>query len=274
MDSISTITQRQIYDLRTASGQDYLEHNPMLSADIPPGVKGYDMGIAGDAVPYAISNDNIIPVVLLGCFIFTVIAVARSRRLIDREIKNLFTYNRDDEVANEMGSEQKYQIVMVLIGVLLMALSSYLYATDAISPSFMVKNHYVLIGMFSGMFFSYFLFYWFSTSVVNMVFFGSKKNAQWMQTKLSLTTAISTLMLPVVLLQVYFDFSARNALLWFIFILILNKLLTFYKCWTIFFRQKGGLLQTFLYFCALEMMPLLALGVIWLSTVNNLKVNF
>lgn len=274
MDSISTITQQQIFDLRTETGQDFLEHNPMLSADIPPGVKGYDMGVAGDAVPYAISNDSVIPIVLLGCFIFAFIATARSRRFIKREIKSFFVSNRDDEAVSETSGELKHQITMVFIGILLLSLSSYMYATDVISPGFLVRNHYVLIGMLFGLFFAYFSFCWLSMIIVNSVFFGSKKSIQWMQVKLFLTAAESTLWLPIVLLQVYFDFTADKVLFWFVLILVLNKLLTFYKCWTIFFRQKVGLLQTFLYFCALEITPLLAFGGIWLSMMNNLKINF
>ena len=232
------------------------------------------MGIAGDTVPYAISNNSLIPIILLGCFIFIFIATARSQRFISKEIKNFFAYNHDNEINSETSGELRYQIVTIFIGILLLSISAYMYATDAISPNFFVSSHYLLIGMFFGMFFLYLLFCWLSMTMVNFIFFDSKKNIQWMQSKLFLTAVGSTLMLPVVLLQVYFDFAAENVLIWFVFVLILNKLLTFYKCRTIFFKQKGGLLQTFLYFCALEIVPLLALGGIWLSTMNNLKINF
>lgn len=246
----------------------------MLSADIPPGVRGYDMGIAGDTVPYAISNDNVIPIVLLGCFVFAFIATARSQHFIRKEVKSFFIFNRNNEVVSETSGELRHQIVMVLIGILLLSLSSYMYAVDAISPSYLVRNHYVLIGMLFGLFSAYFVFCWLSMAIVNTIFFGSKKNIQWMQVKLFLTAAESALLLPIVLLQVYFDFTAGKVLFCFIFILVLNKLLTFYKCWDIFFRQKGGLLQTFLYFCALEMAPLFAFGGIWMSMMDNLKINF
>ncbi|MDE6689035.1 MAG: DUF4271 domain-containing protein, partial [Prevotella sp.] len=79
---------------------------------------------------------------------------------------------------------------------------------------------------------------------------------------------------PLVLLLVYFNFDAEKALFCFVVILILNKLLTFYKCWSIFFRQNGGILQTFLYFCALEITPLLAFAGAWLAMTDFLKVNF
>ena len=275
LDSISTINyQYQTFDLRNLAEPNFLEQNPMLSTDIPPGVKGYDMGIAGDTIPYAISNDGIISIVLLGCFIFTFIATARSRQLINREFKNFFANNHNGETTSETSGELRYQIVMVFIGILLLAFSSYMYATDAISPAYLVKSHYMLIGMLFGLFFLYFLVCWLSMTIVNAVFFDSKKNVQWIQVKLFLTAIASALLLPIVLLQVYFDFSAVNALLCFISILILDKILTFYKCWTIFFRQKGGILQTFLYFCALEMTPLLAFGGIWLLMIDNLKINF
>ena len=57
-------------------------------------------------------------------------------------------------------------------------------------------------------------------------------------------------------------------------LLNINKILSFYNELNIFFRQNGGTLQTFLYFCALELVPLLAFGGIWLMTIDLLKINF
>jgi hypothetical protein len=66
----------------------------------------------------------------------------------------------------------------------------------------------------------------------------------------------------------------QNVVYIFIFILILTKILTIYKCWTIFFRQMSGFLQIILYLCALEIIPLLSIvGGLTLIT-DQLKVNF
>ena len=54
---------------------------------------------------------------------------------------------------------------------------------------------------------------------------------------------------------------------------MLAKILTFYKSFTIFFYQKGGFLQIILYFCALEMIPLMMLWSGLLVITENLKIN-
>ena len=274
MDSISIINQPLALDLHAGKGQGFTEQYSVGGTVVSPGTRGYGMGVAGDSVPYAISNDSVITLVLLGCFIFTFVSTARSLRFAKREAKRFFAFRREDATLSETSGRLKRQVVMILIGILLLSLSSYMYAADTISPSFLVRNHYVLIAMLFGSFAAYFVFCWLAAMIVNAIFFGSKKNLQWLQAKLFLTAAWSTLLLPVVLLQVYFDFTAEKVLFCFVFILILNKLLTFYKCWSIFFRQNGGLLQTFLYFCALEMAPLFAFGGIWMSMMDNLKINF
>jgi hypothetical protein len=57
-------------------------------------------------------------------------------------------------------------------------------------------------------------------------------------------------------------------------VLIIVKIMTFYKCYIIFFRQNVVSLQIILYLCALEIVPLLALWKILDFTANSLKINF
>ena len=59
-----------------------------------------------------------------------------------------------------------------------------------------------------------------------------------------------------------------------IFILLLTKILTFFKLWAIFFRQTGYFLQIILYLCALEIIPLLSLVGVLSLIADVLKVNF
>jgi len=120
----------------------------------------------------------------------------------------------------------------------------------------------------------YFMVKWFLYSVVNTVFFSGNKKLQWDYAFLLITAIETVLLFPLVLLIVYFEWSVKIALFFFVFVLIINKMLTFYKSWSIFFRQNNRSLQIFLYFCALELTPLFVFGGAWLSIVNVLKVNF
>lgn len=256
------------------TGQSFFDRDSMLTATIPPGVKGYNTGVAGDAVPYSIGSDDIVTAVLLSCLVIVVISVGRSWGFISRQARNFFYAPHDTDAVTETSSEMRFQVGMVTIGILLMGLVSYIYAIKTVAHPFKTVDNYVLMGIMAAMFLAYFLLKWLATSLVNMTFFDGKKNVQWMRLQLFLTAAESGLVLPLVLLLVYFHFSVEIALICFAVVLFLNKMLTFYKCWSIFFRQNGGLLQTFLYFCALEMTPLLAFGGAWLALTDFLKVNF
>jgi len=274
LDSDSTLTQQQIFDLRTMASQSYFDQSPMLNATIPPGVKGYSMGITGETVPYTIANDNLVSGIILGCFILAIITTARCWQFLGKGIRTFFYSTRQEDVANQTSAEIRYQIVMTFITILLVSTASYMYITDTATLSHIFINDHVLGGILIITFSAYLLTKWFITFLVNAVFFDKKKNIHWIHTKLFLTTLEGLLIFPLVLLQVYFSFIPQNALFWFLSVLFLNKIFTFYKYWSIFFRQNGGLLQTFLYFCALEITPLLAFCGTGLLTINYLKVNF
>ena len=76
------------------------------------------------------------------------------------------------------------------------------------------------------------------------------------------------------MLQVYFSLSIKTVSIYAIFVIILFKLLTFYKTHIIFFRRKGAFLQNILYFCALEIVPLLSLYGALVLTNSYLKINY
>ena len=72
----------------------------------------------------------------------------------------------------------------------------------------------------------------------------------------------------------YFDLSVQNAVAYVAFVTVLVKISLFYKSFILFFRQKVFFLQIILYFCALEIMPLLSLWGVLVQIVEQLKINF
>lgn len=77
----------------------------------------------------------------------------------------------------------------------------------------------------------------------------------------------------MVMLLSYFDFPLQIAVIYTLTILGLVKLLAFEGLHYLF-RRNGVFLQIFLYFCALEVIPLFALwgGLVLIS--HYLKINF
>lgn len=81
------------------------------------------------------------------------------------------------------------------------------------------------------------------------------------------------LLFPLVLLAVYFDLNANTAKILIFIILGFTKIMLFYKCIRNFFNHFHGILHLILYFCTLEIIPLLFLwkGLIYINNILILK---
>ncbi len=131
-----------------------------------------------------------------------------------------------------------------------------------------------MIGCFFGIFAGYFLFKYVVYGFVNWVFFDRKNNGRWRRSWLFLSSLEGVLLFPAVLLLVYFSLSLNAALIYTLIVMLFIKMLAFYKGYTIFFKRIGASLQIILYFCALELMPLMVLWGVLLITDNYLIINF
>lgn len=240
-----------------------------------PELPGGCYGVAGDPVPYNIQGDSIITLLLLGCFIFAVVAFANTRHFFIRQLKHFFYMPQSGTTeVTETANEVRFQGFLLMLTSLLMALLYYFYTIHYIGDTFYLSSLYHLIAIYFGMTVAYFLLKGLVYLLVNMVFFDSKKNRQWIKSMLFITTVEGVLLFPAVILLAYFNMSVQNVAVYFTVVLIFVKLLTIYKCYAIFFRQNVVQLQIFLYFCALELVPLLAFGGALALTADSLKINF
>ena len=95
-----------------------------------------------------------------------------------------------------------------------------------------------------------------------------------MQLQFFIFSMLGVLLFPWVLLEVYFGMALQKTMIIAMIVIFLVKMLTFYKCFDIFFKGTGVFLQIILYFCALEIIPLLSLGATMVMIGNELKINF
>ena len=252
--------------------ENFFSNDTLLHAEL----HGGRYGMAGDPIPYSMRNDNIITCLLLALFVIVLISAMQSKRFIVRQVKSFFyeAHSENVSVIPETSGEMYFQVFLVIVTSLLLSLLQYSYAQHYVAQTFILSSEYHLIAIYFGVILSYFLLRSLLYTIVNSVFFDGKKNTQWMKTLLFVTSSEGIFLFPVVLLQVYFDLALESVIIYFTFVLVLVKLLTFYKCYSIFFRQIPVFLQIFLYFCALEIIPLTSLlGVLGILG-NYLKVNF
>lgn len=240
-----------------------------------PEINGGRYGIAGDPVPYTIKSDNMITALLLGCFILALVAFSKSRWFIIRQAKNFFRVQRSGTtVITETTNEFRFQFFLAAQTCLLLSLVTFFYAQEYNSDTFFVSSQYQLIAMFFGIFAGYYILKALLYTFVNWVFFSGRQNEQWMKSYLFISSIEGVVMFPVVVSQAYFGLSVKNTILYIAAVVILSRLLSLYKCFLIFFRQKGIYLQIILYFCALEIMPLLTLCGALSVLISYLNINF
>jgi hypothetical protein len=240
-----------------------------------PELPGGRSGVAGDPIPYNIHNDSVITSILLGFFILMVIAYANTHEFVVRQLKKFFYVpNEGVQDMAETGTELRVQLFMVLLNCVLLSLLYYFYVIHFVSDSFILKSQYLLIAIYMVMMVCYFIAKWLIYKIVNTIFFGSKINRHWLKTYLFISSMEGVVFLPAVLLQTYFDMTEKNVVIYFIIVLIFVKLLTFFKCYVAFFRRNVVKLQIILYFCALEMVPLVAFWGALDYVTDSLKINF
>lgn len=115
-----------------------------------------------------------------------------------------------------------------------------------------------------------FLFY----RVVNGVFFDRSKTAQWFEAYFLSLFSSGLLLLPVVLMTIYFGWPPRVWIVFLVSVFLVIGLLLLFRCFRIFFRAGLDYVHLILYFCALEIVPAFMLWrfLLWINL--NLTIIF
>lgn len=231
-------------------------------------------GVAGDPVPWTVHGDNFFTSLLLTAFVVYAFAVGKSRMFVSRQLRTFFFSTPDSDPVSETTNELRIQFFLALLTCLLLGITTYIYVTDNIADTFTLDNDYQVVALLSASYLAYFVLKLLLQDIANRVFFDMKRNLQWLTFQLFAIAALGVLIFPAVLLLVYFGLSEEKMYLYCIFVLFVIKIMTFYKCWTIFFRQKVAAFQSFLYLCTLEIAPILTLAAALLGMIQVLEIKY
>ncbi len=239
-----------------------------------PELTGGRQGVAGDPVPYTIAGDNLLSSLLLTSFLVMTLSIMRSWRFIMRQIKSFFYVQRaNTTIQSETSSEVRFQIVLGIIACLLLSVLFFYYLRENVTETFTIEQYQIII-LFTGIFAVYFLMKQLLHSFVNWTFFDKKKSQQWNRAFLFLTASEGVFLMPLVFIQSFFYIPFNSSTIYIIIVIVLFKLLAFFKETQIFFQQNNRFLQIFLYFCTLEIIPLFILWSLLLLISDFLKVIF
>ena len=232
-------------------------------------------GIAGDPLPYSLRTDDIITSILIAGILLLMLSIKRTLRFFSFQMKHFFrTMRENSALERESASQLRYLVFMELHTAVILSLVFYFYAKEKISETYITLSEYTLMGCFLGVVMLLIGFEHSLQTVVNNIFFSATEQRQWKTAKMMLMASMGILLTPMLLLLAYFGLSVNDTLLYTVFVVLFVKILLFYKCFKIFFKKKSAFLQIFLYFCTLEINPMLVAWGILVFIANFLKVNY
>ena len=239
-----------------------------------PDAVGNRLGEAGDPVPYTVAGDNFLTSLLIICLIGTATALSVSSDFFARRIK-LFFYPKRSGTSDftETSNEIRIQMAFAVEACLLLAILAISYLKYYVTDTFTI-GQYEMVGLFTGVFALFFVVKTCLQSVVGWVFFDSEKNRQWANAALFLYAMLGLLLLPVALVQSYFNLNTELSLIYTLSVIGLYELLSFYKLYGIFFLHGRTIPGFILYLCTLEIVPLSLMWTTLAIISELLKIKF
>ena len=241
-----------------------------------PEVKVGQTGFEGLLRPYRLLRDDWVTLLVLLCFIFLALIQKHIRRYIVSQAKEFFfpSKNITKKENPNSTSEQLMPVLMVLLLSVMAGLGVYMYTQSQQHLFLGQTSPYVLIGIYIGIWIFYFVLKRFLSGFVNWIFFDKKKRDIWMKSNFFLFSVESLLVFPVIILTIYLNLPPHIPL-WIILIIgLIVKILHLYKTFLIFFPKIYGTLHLIVYFCTLEIMPLLAVFIALIRVTDVLIVKF
>ena len=249
--------------------ESFFKASPFFHEEVPVD----RLGVAGDSVPYSIANDSVVTMALVFCILVSLLMISRSWRLICYQTKELFRAPRENSVElRESADEMRYQTYFCLQGVILLGILSYSIAADMLEAKY-IFGHHIMLGIFSAVFAAYYLVREGLTLTVHSVFFEKRQRHLDNISRLYFMAVQGALLLPLVLLYVYFQLSVEVTLKLTFAALALPMLLQAYKVYNIFFRKSHAIVPFFMYMACLEAVPLTLLAGTLYFAANYLTQN-
>lgn len=228
--------------------------------------------MASELIPMLIWRDDGVVCTMLLCFLLTLLIYGMSKRYLPRRIKSFFYPGKSHKPAEPSVMEDVKRVtpllylqVSLLVGVLF-----YGYARDAFQLSRTAFISMAHIGIFAVVSLLMLLFKNGLYGLVHNVFFPAPQRQLWAE-HISLINLVESLLLFVLtVLAVFMPFSPMVTLYSLVITLLLVKIFLLFKAFTTFFKKKHGVLHIFVYFCALEAVPLVVLWATLMVTANRL----
>lgn len=234
----------------------YFTGNALCHPEIPM----RQIGMAAEPLTYRLSNDDYVTGLLLLSFFLASSFVVRNVRTLSERVKAFFRFGPDDgEYSASTNDEIRGMLFLILQTCFTVAILFFVHTQVRLTEVFNQNSPYVLLGIDAAITLAYFAAKFTAYRFVNWVFFTDAQSRRWTDSLMLCIGLTGISLFAVALLVVYFDLSYQALQIAAVLLVCAFKLLLLAKCKQIFFNYKLGGLHLILYFCTLEILPVLLL---------------
>ena len=211
-------------------------------------------GMKGEPLPYKIESDEAIVGALTLCLVLILFALQRGSKSLVLYLKEAVTLRRRKNFFEEKISVSSVSSAALCMSTILssgICIYRY-YATTSLLEG---VNHVFALAAYTFAFAILIEGKYLLYNFVNWVFFNREKNDLWKQNYWGLIAASGVLLFPSMLYAVFLDSGMQISDYLLLMILVIFKILLFYKLIGNFFSHLYGVSHLILYFCALEIIP-------------------
>lgn len=224
-------------------------------------------GISGTPVPYKPGNDTIVVCALLVCLLITSFVVNRNRHAIALQIKNFFhNRSRSESIALKSESNVRHQTYSIVIEGAMLSLIFFSYTWAKFGFDSSTYSPYLILAADIAVILGYFALKYVLLLTFNWTFFTDEKRSLWLSCYNLLVLCKTAMILLLTLAVMFFNLSPEICIYAFLAILAINESMVLFKTHQIFFTCPFGGLLSILYFCTLELLPLLLL---WKALIKS-----
>jgi len=261
----------KVIDMTSFDSCSYFKGDTLLHAEVPY----RPFGFTGTAAPFRLRHDGWSFVPLLLCLLLAASLVVRLRKKFSQLLRAVFfpIPGKADKPATGDPLCPSTRLLAVCLLSLAGAIDIFIYTQHEAGYYLFPETPYILLAAFFVLMLAYFLVKRMTSSFINWIFFQKEKNFTWQRANTFLVTMEAMFFLVLALVVEYLPIPAEEVLIMSLILVVIVKILLLFKTYQIFFPKMYGTLHLFVYFCTLELVPLLALqqvltNVAWLSTVQ------
>lgn len=232
-----------------------------LSQAALPTRTGESISVEGTPVPYRLRSDDLVTTTLILSSFATVWAVIRLWGFLSRSLRNFFydIRQRGNPAAATPAEGSTGNWLPILHCCFLFSLLFICFVQHEQPALFGGSLPYARLLLAFLATAGFYLLREGAYAFVGAVFFERWQNDFWRKMRVLTTFVCSLFFLLLDLLVIYFDLSFPIAFWCFVLLIGVSRLLLLYRCYSVFFTYTGGAFHLILYFCTLEIAPIMLL---------------